>query len=84
LTATITGDVDDLRVLVDALAVEESDEFPGVETALEHDEPDRARLKLAADRLPQLRAAVNAHLRWIRTVEDTLAAGTAEEPTQGE
>lgn len=72
LTVDLAGDPGDLDVLVRALEPEHAGEFPGVDTDLSRVEPDRARLRLTAERAPDLRAAANAHLRWVRTVEDAL------------
>lgn len=72
LTVDVTGDPGDLDVLVDALAPEHAEEFPGVETGITRLEPGRARFAYASDTVTDLRAAANAHLRWVRTIEDTL------------
>lgn len=79
LSAEIAGDPEEVDVLVDALSPEHAEDFPGVDTELERTGPETARLTLSSARLSQLRAAANAHLRWVRTVEDTLAAGPADD-----
>lgn len=72
LTVDVSGPSGDVDVLVDALEPEHAEDFPGVETGLERVDRDRARLCLTSEEATDLRAAVNAHLRWIQTVEDTL------------
>lgn len=72
LEVDVTGDPGDVGVLVDALGPEHAEDFPGVRTELIRTGQSTARILLESDRAPDLRAAVNAHLRWIRTVEDTL------------
>lgn len=72
LTVDLAGDPGDVDVLVDALAPEHAEEFPGVETGVRRLDPERARFTYASEKVTDLRAAANAHLRWVRTVEDTL------------
>jgi tRNA threonylcarbamoyladenosine modification (KEOPS) complex Pcc1 subunit len=82
LTVDVAGDADDVDVLVDALAPEHAEEFPGVETGIETVDEDRARLRFGSETVTDMRAAVNAHLRWVGTIEDTLdvdAQGTDPE-----
>ena len=72
LTVDLAGDPEDVDVLVDALAPEHAEDFPGVDTGITRLEPGRARFECAAEKVTDLRAAANAHLRWVRTIEDTL------------
>lgn len=73
---TLEVDVDgargDIDVLVGALGPESREEFPGVSMDLERTGDERARLTIEGQDASSVRAAVNAHLRWMRTVEDVL------------
>jgi tRNA threonylcarbamoyladenosine modification (KEOPS) complex Pcc1 subunit len=80
LTVDLAGDPEDVDVLVDALAPEHAEEFPGVETEVERLEPGRARFEYASESPTDLRAAANAHVRWVRTVEDTLSVDAQPDP----
>lgn len=72
LAARITGEAEDLDVLLGAVEPEREDEHPGVELAIERPAPEAVVLTLAGDRAPQVRAAMNAYVRWAMTVEEVL------------
>lgn len=75
LEVDVDGAPGDIDVLVGALAPEHAEAFPGVATRLERNGDRSARLVVHGDHVPNVRAAANAHLRWIRTVEDVLDVG---------
>lgn len=72
LEVEFSGDREDLDVLLDALGPEDEEEFPGVDARLSRDDAGQVTLTLAGSHAPQVRAATNAYLTWVRTVEDVL------------
>lgn len=73
LEVDVRGARDEVDILVEALAPEHAEGFPGVATTLERPGDRVARLVVDGEHAPSVRAAMNANLRWIRTVEDVMA-----------
>lgn len=71
------GSVEAISVLEGALQPEHEDGFPGVETVLERESDQAARLVAEGEDVPSVRAWMNAHLAWVRTIEDVLAVDAA-------
>ncbi len=73
LDLQLSGEPEDLDALVGALTPERTDEVPGTESQLTRESPRQATLSIQAEQPAPLRAAVNAYMGWVRTVEDVLA-----------
>ncbi len=82
LEVTVDGDAEDVDVLAQALSPEHEDGFPGVSTRLEQGTDPALRLVVQGDDVPSVRAAMNAHLSWMRTVEDVLSVDPEPAPDE--
>lgn len=80
LTAAVHGAPGDLDVLMGAVGPEREGEIPGVEASLVRSAPDHVRLVLAGEAPSPLRAACNAYLRWVRTVQEVLDVAAPAHP----
>ncbi len=77
LEVTVDGTPQQVDVLEGALSPEHDDGFPGVETSLERRDDETAWLVAKSEDVPSVRAWMNAHLTWVRTIEDVLDADTS-------
>lgn len=77
LEVTVDGPREAISVLEGALQPEHADGFPGVDAVLERESDQAARLVAEGEDVPSVRAWMNAHLSWIRTIEDVLAVDAA-------
>ncbi|MDX1611694.1 MAG: hypothetical protein R3185_04945 [Candidatus Thermoplasmatota archaeon] len=79
LQADLTGPSTDLDTVQGAIAPEHAEEFPGATVTMDRPAPDRLALTITGERLPPVRAATNALLGWVHTVEDVLEVARPHE-----